>query len=177
MALSKPQKKAIINEITDLLQTSKMTVAVNYQGTKVKSLQELRRKSKETNTTIKVVKNRLVIKAINSSETHKNIDTKLFNGQLLYAFNSEDEVAPAQVLAEFSKIHPNIQFIGAISAEGKLLDADKVKALASLPSKNILIAQVIDTLTSPLNETTNALSGNLHSLLDGVRDKASATSN
>jgi large subunit ribosomal protein L10 len=92
---------------------------------------------------------------------------------LLYAFNSEDEVAPAQILADFAKTQPTIEFVGAISAEGKLLSADEVKALATLPSKNELIAQVVATLLSPVNDVTNGLSGNLHALLDGIEAKAS----
>jgi large subunit ribosomal protein L10 len=91
---------------------------------------------------------------------------------LLYAFNSEDEVAPAQVLADFAKTEPSIQFVGAISAEGKFLPADEVKALAALPSKPELIAQVLATLTSPVNDVMNGLAGNLHALLDGVEAKA-----
>jgi large subunit ribosomal protein L10 len=75
------------------------------------------------------------------------------------------------VLADFAKVNPSIEFVGAISAEGKLLAADEVKALATLPSKENLIAQVVATLLSPVNDVTNALSGNLHALLDGVEAK------
>jgi large subunit ribosomal protein L10 len=64
--------------------------------------------------------------------------------------------------------------VGAISAEGKFLSADEVKALATLPSKDQLIGQVVNMLFSPLNDVTNALSGNLHALLDGIADKATA---
>jgi large subunit ribosomal protein L10 len=93
---------------------------------------------------------------------------------LLYAFNGEDEVAPAQILAKFAKENPSIEFVGAISAEGKLLSAEEVKALATLPSKAQLIAEVVATLLSPVHDVTNALSGNLHALLDGVEVKATA---
>jgi len=116
----------------------------------------------------------LAIKALQSVDALKDIETGALNGQLLYAFNSEDEVAPAQALATFAKQNPTIEFVGAISAEGKFLSADDVKALATLPSKENLIAQVVATLLSPVNDVTNALSGNLHALLDGVADKASA---
>ena len=102
----------------------------------------------------------------------QHVDTSALTGQLLYAFNSEDEVAPAKALADFAKTNPSIQFVGAITAEGTFISADDVKALASLPSKNELIAQVIATLQSPVNDVMNALSGNLHALLDGVEAKA-----
>lgn len=174
MALTKQQKQSVVDEVTSLLNSSKLTVCTNYQGTGVKALQELRRSAKENGTTVRVIKNRLVIKAIKSNDKLKNIDTNELKGQILYAFNSDDGVAPAQVLANFAKQNPSLQFVGAITHEGKFLNADEVKSLASLPSKNDLLAQIIATLISPLNDTTNALSGNLHSLLDGIKTKASA---
>lgn len=174
MALTKQQKQSVVDEVTSLLNSSKLTVCTNYQGTGVKALQELRRSAKENGTTVRVIKNRLVIKAIKSNDKLKNIDTNELKGQILYAFNSDDGVAPAQVLANFAKQNPSLQFVGAITHEGKFLNADEVKSLASLPGKNDLLAQIIATLISPLNDTTNALSGNLHSLLDGIKTKASA---
>lgn len=174
MALTKEQKQSVIDEITTLLSESKLTVAAAYNGTGVKALQELRRNAKANGTTVKVIKNRLVIKAAQDSDKLKDVDVSALKGQLLYAFNGEDEVAPAKTLAEFAKKNPSIQFVGAISADGNFLPAEDVQSLAKLPSKNDLIAQVVATLTSPLNDVTSGLSGNLHALLDGVEAKASA---
>lgn len=171
MALTKVKKNEVVKEVSDLLASSKMTVVAAYQGTPVKALQNLRKTGRENGTEVKVVKNRLVIKAIESTDNAKDIDTSVLHGMLLYAFNSEDEVAPAQTLANFAKTQPTIEFVGAISADGKFLNADEVKALATLPSKDELIAQVVATLLSPVNDITNALSGNLHALLDGVEAK------
>lgn len=174
MALTKEQKHEQVAEVAQLLNASKMTVVAKYQGTTVKAMQELRRSAKDSGTQVKVVKNRLVIKALQANDTLKGVDTSHLEGMLLYAFNSEDEVAPAQSLNAFAKSNPSLQFVGAITAEGKLLTADEVKDLAGLPSKNDLIAQVVATLTSPLNDVVSGLSGNLHALLDGVEAKASA---
>lgn len=174
MALTKDKKNEVVGEIATLLADSKMTVVAKYQGTTVKAIQELRRKARDNGTKVKVVKNRLVIKAVQQTETLKDVDTSALEGMLLYAFNDADEVAPAQSLHEFAKKNPTIEFVGAISAQGEFLDANQVKALADLPSKDMLIAQVIATLASPVNDVTNALSGNLHALLDGVADKATA---
>jgi large subunit ribosomal protein L10 len=174
MALTKEKKNEVVAEISQLLADSKMTVVAAYQGTPVKAMQALRRTGRDNGTNLKVVKNRLVIKAIQANDNLKSVDTSALNGMLLYAFNGNDEVAPAQTLANFAKTQPSIQFVGAISAEGKFLSADEVKALATLPSKNELIAQVVATLLSPVNDITNALSGNLHALLDGVEAKATA---
>lgn len=174
MALTKDKKNEVIAEVAELLASSKMTVVAAYQGTPVKAMQALRAKGRDNGTKLKVVKNRLVIQALKSQDNLKDVETSSLTGMLLYAFNSEDEVAPAQVLAEFAKTQPTLEFVGAISSEGKLLTADEVKALAMLPSKNELIAQVIATLLSPVHDVTNALSGNLHALLDGVEAKAAA---
>jgi large subunit ribosomal protein L10 len=174
MALTKDKKNEVVKEVSDLLTSSKMTVVAKYQGTTVKALQQLRRDSRDNGTKVKVVKNRLVIQALKSVDALKDVETTDLQGMLLYAFNSEDEVAPAQILAQFAKANPTIEFVGAISSEGKLLSADEVKALATLPSKAQLIAEVVATLLSPVHDVTNALSGNLHALLDGVEAKASA---
>lgn len=174
MALLKSKKNEVVSEVTELLSNSKMTVVTAYQGTTVKALQELRREARANGTTLKVVKNRLVIKAIQANEKLKDVDTSSLNGMLLYAFNSEDEVAPAQTLATFAKKQPTLQFVGAISADGVFMTADEVKALATLPSKAQLIAQVVATLQSPLNDVVSGLSGNLHALLDGIEAKATS---
>jgi large subunit ribosomal protein L10 len=173
MALSKDKKAQLVDEVTNLLGESKMTVMVKYQGTSVKSMQQLRKQARENGTKVKVVKNRLFKKAMENNDAFKSLDASALEGQLLYAFNSQDEVAPAQSLNAFAKTNPNIEFVGAISAEGKFLTSDEVKALAVLPSKNELIAQVVATLSSPLNDVMSGLSGNLHALLDGIEAKAS----
>ena len=174
MAISRDKKNTLVAEISELLADSKMTVFARYQGLSVADIQDLRRKAREANVTIKVVKNRLVRVATEGIDTYKDIDTSDLQGQLLYAFSSDDEVAPAQVLNEFAKAHPALEFAGAFSGEGANLSADDVKALAGLPSKQQLISEVVAQLLSPVHDVTNALSGNLHALLDGVEAKANA---
>lgn len=172
MALTKDKKHAVVQEVADALGASKMTVVAKYQGIGVKDLQQLRRDARGNNTKVQVVKNRLVKQALQDVDNLKDVDTAQLTGQLLYAFNPDDEVAPAQVLAAFAKTNQALEFVGAITAEGKFLGADEVKALATLPSKENLIAQVIATLQAPLNDTVSGLSGNLHALLDGIEAKA-----
>lgn len=171
MALTKAKKNEVVANVSELLAESKLTVVAEYKGTTVKAIQSLRKDAKENGTKVSVIKNRLVIKAIESSEKYKDIDVSALKGQLLYAFNADDEVAPAQVLNNFAKTNPSIQFVGAITPEGSFMSADEVKALAVLPSRSELIAQVVATLQSPVNDTMNALSGNLHALLDGIEAK------
>lgn len=174
MAISRDKKNALVAEMSEALAASKMTVFAHYKGLSVKDVQELRGKAREAGVTIKVVKNRLVRVALSSNYTYKNTDTSALNGQLIYAISSDDEVAPAQVLDTFAKTHPALQFAGAFSEEGRVLSVDEVKALAGLPSKEQLIGQVVSQLLSPVNDITNALSGNLHALLDGVEAKATS---
>jgi len=174
MAISRDKKNTLVAEMSDMLAASKMTVFAQYQGLSVAEVQELRAAAREAGVAIKVVKNRLVRVALASNDTYKNTDTTPLNGQLLYAISREDEVAPAQVLDKFAKTHPALQLMGAFSGEGNLLDANEVKALAGLPSKNQLIGQVVSQLLSPVNDITNALSGNLHALLDGIEAKATS---
>ncbi len=174
MAITKAKKTDLVAEVSDLLANSKLTVFAQYNGLSVADVQTLRRQAREAGVVIKVVKNRLVRVAMSQNDTYKNTDTALLTGQLLYAVSSQDEVAPAKVLDTFAKANPALQFVGAFGQEGEVIDAAGVKALASLPSKNELIGQVISTLLSPVSDVTNALSGNLHALLDGVVDKAAA---
>ena len=172
MALTKSEKQDVVQEVSDLLSTSKMTVIAKYQGTTVKALQQLRRDARGNGTKVKVVKNRLVIQALKGSEAFKDTDTSTLTGMLLYAFNGEDEVAAAQILNTFAKQNPSLEFVGAISADGQFVDAANVKALASLPGKNQLIAGLINTLNAPVNGVMSGLNGNLHGLLQGLEAKA-----
>ena len=174
MAISRDKKNALVSELTDLLTTSKLTTFAAYQGLTVADVQDLRRKARENGVTIKVVKNRLVRVTMQSIDTYKDTDTSALVGQLLYATSDSDEVAPAKVLDDFAKTHPALQLVGGFSAEGLALSTEDVKALAGLPSKEQLIAEVVATLLSPVHDVTNALSGNLHALLDGVEAKANA---
>jgi large subunit ribosomal protein L10 len=172
MAITRDKKNTLVAELSESLTASKMAVFAYYQGLNVADVQELRHAARAAGVTITIVKNRLVRVALESIETYKGIDTSGLTGQLLYAISDSDEVAPAQVLNTFAKTHPQLEFAGAFSGVGKLLTPDDVKALAGLPSKNQLIAEVVAQLLSPVHDITNALSGNLHNLLDCVSAKA-----
>lgn len=172
MAISRDKKQTLVAELTELMTSAKATAFAHYAGISVAELQELRKAAREAGVTIKVVKNRLVRVALSEIKTYKDTDTSSLTGQLIYAISAEDEVAPAQVLNDFAKTHPSLQLAGGISGEGLTLSAEDVKALAGLPSKNQLIAEVVAQLLSPVHDTVNALSGNLHGLLDGIEAKA-----
>lgn len=172
MAISKDKKQQLVADLNEILSDAKMTVFAKYQGLSVSELQELRHLARENNVKIKVVKNRLVRVAMGEIAVYKDTDTSALEGQLLYAISNDDEVAPAQVLAKFAKEHQALELKGAFSAEGKSLNEQEVVELSKLPSKDQLVGQVVNMLTGTVNDVTNALSGNLHALLDGVADKA-----
>ncbi len=174
MAISRDKKNELVAELTELLTSAKTTAFAQYQGLSVADIQGLRAAARENGVTIKVVKNRLVRVALAGVDAYKDIDTTSLSGQLLYAISAEDEVAPAKVLSEFAKTHEALAIVGGLSVDGGLLSADDVKALAALPSKSQLIAEVVAQLLSPVHDVTNALSGNLHALLDGVEAKATS---
>lgn len=174
MAISRDKKNELVAELTELLTNAKTTAFATYQGISVADIQKLRASARENGVTIKVVKNRLVRVALAGVDAYKDVDTTSLNGQLLYAVSAEDEVAPAKVLSEFAKTNDALVIAGGLSLEGGLLSADDVKALAALPSKSQLIAETIAQLLSPVHDVTNALSGNLHALLDGIEAKATS---
>lgn len=172
MAISRDKKEALVKEFIDVLNTSKMTVAAAYVGTSVSDMQKLRRAAREAGVGIKVLKNRLVKTSMKQTKAFEGTDASLLTGQLLYAYSTDDEVAPAQVIDKLSKEIPSLTLVAGFDNGGSILDTASVKALAGLPSKQQLIAEVVAQLLSPVHDVTNALSGNLHALLDGVEAKA-----
>ncbi len=172
MALTKEKKHEVVDAVSTLLNESKMTVVAAYQGTPVKAMQTLRKDAKAGGTTVKVVKNRLVMQALKQSDNLKEVDTSALQGMLLYAFNGEDEVAPAQALAQFAKTQPTLEFVGAITAEGQFLPAEDVKALASLPTKDQLRGQLVGLIAAPLSGFVNVMAGNVRGVLNVLNARA-----
>ncbi|MEI7674459.1 MAG: 50S ribosomal protein L10 [bacterium] len=177
MALTRQKKEDIVSTVSDLLAESKLTVVAKYTGTTVKNIQALRDQAEENDTNIKVIKNRLIIKALASNDKFKNIDTSEIKGQLLYAFNPRDEVAPAKDLATFAKLNPTIEFVGAISSDGLFISAEDVKALSQLPTKDQLRAQLVGTISAPLNGFVNVLAGNIRGVYNVLNARADAINN
>lgn len=172
MAISKDKKKTLVADLTALLDSSKMTVYARYQGLTVAEMQELRKAARESGVKIKVVKNRLVKVAMGEIAVYKDTDTTGLTGQLLYAVSDSDEVAPAKVLANFAKEHEALQITGAFNDAGAPLSEDEIKALAALPSKNELIAQVVAQLLSPVTDTVSGLSGGISGIVSGLEAHA-----
>lgn len=171
MPLTREKKEQVVTDIKELFSESKMTVIAKYQGTSVKDMQALRRLAKESGTRVMVAKNRLIIKALKGNDQYGDLNTDVLTGMLAYAFNSEDEVAPAQSLADFAKKQPTLEFVGAIAADGKWLTADEVKTLAQLPSKPQIIASVLALLHSPIRSVVSATNGGLAGIISALEAK------
>lgn len=159
MAISRDKKNTLVAELDELFKTSKGSAAAAYQGLSVADMQALRAEAREKGVTIKVVKNRLVRVVLAESETFKKADSSLLTGQLVYAFSADDEVVSAQVLANFSKTHPELKLIAGFDAMGTILDQASVTALANLPTKDQLKGQLLSVFTAPLSRFMSVANG------------------
>ncbi len=166
MALTRDNKVAVVIEVTNLLATSKMTVVANYQGTSVNKMQMIRKIGKENGTVIKVVKNRLFIKALKNIEQMTDSNVSELNQMLLYAFNNEDEIIPAKTILQAITLSPTIKFIGAYTPNGDFINADDVTQIANLPSKDQLKGMLVGTISAPLNSFVGVLNANLRSVIN-----------
>ena len=176
MALHRSKKNVIVDEVSRSIIDSKLTVIAEYQGTPVKALQKLRKEAKDSNSSVKVIKNRLVVKALKNNEIFKNIDTKFINGMLLYVFNNDDEVAGAQAVAKFAKLQPSLKIIGAISNKGEFINQEDANVIALLPTKDQLRGQLVGTLSAPLTGFVGVVSGNIRSIFNVLSARADSIS-
>lgn len=175
MAISRETKERQVAEFSDMLSAAKMTVFAQYSGISVAELQELRRSARESGVTIKVVKNRLVRVALEQNESYKKADTGALTGQLLYATSSEDEVAPAQVLAQFGKTHDQLKLAGGFDPSGTVLDQAAVKALADLPTKDQLRGMLVSTIAAPLTKVLGVVNGAQRGFVQVISQQAEKT--
>lgn len=172
MALHRDKKNQIFNEVSATITESKMTVVAEYKGTPVKAMQQFRRDARDSNTTAKVIKNRLFIKALQANPSFKDIDTGFLNGMLLYVFNNEDELAGAQAIARFAKTQPTLEIIGAFTNKGEFISREDANAMALLPPRDQLRGQLVGILAAPLSSFVGVLSGNIRSLFNVLNARA-----
>ena len=171
MAISKDKKNTLVADLTELLSNAKLTAYANYQGLSVADLEDLRKMAREQGVKIKIVKNRLVKVAMNEIAVYKDTDTTHLIGQLVYAISDSDEIAPAKVLAEFGKTHKALKLVGGFSDMGRMIGTTEITALAALPSKNELVAQVVMQLLSPVNDSVSGLAGGISGIISGLEAK------
>ena len=129
---------------------------VDYRGLTVKEMQELRGSVRDTGGEIKVYKNSLTEIAIRELAL-PSMDEYL-DGPTAFVFIAGDPVAPAKALATFAKAHQALELKGGF-VQSQIVDAAGVKAIATLPSREELIAKLLGTMQNPLTGTVRVLSG------------------
>lgn len=168
------KKRAVVAEIKDQLTTSKGAVLTSYKGLTVAVDTELRRELRANGVTYHVVKNtmtRLAAKDAGLEELTPHLE-----GTTGLAFSKEDPVAPAKVICGFMKKNKledaGILTVKAGLVEGKVITDKDVKALADLPSKEVLIAKLLGSMNAPIANTVGVLSAvirNFVYVVDAVR--------
>ena len=153
MSLNRSEKQAVIEDVTALAAKAQTLVLAEYRGITVAAMTDLRVKARAAGVTISVLKNTLARRAVAGSAFEVAGDQ--MTGPLIYGF-SEDAVAAAKVMAEFSKINDKLVLRSCVYA-GKSLDVDGVKQLASIPSKEVLLAQLLGFMQSPVSRTARVL--------------------
>ncbi|MBF0424711.1 MAG: 50S ribosomal protein L10 [Magnetococcales bacterium] len=144
--MNREEKSQVIDEVRATLGRSKVVVVAHYRGMTVDEMTALRRKFRESGSEYRVVKNTLAKRAAQGTP-FEGLGS-LLTGPTSLA-TSADPVAPAKVLDEFVKDHPNLQIIGAV-LDGKILKAEEVVALAKLPSREVLLARMLGALNAPI---------------------------
>ena len=138
-------KQKITEDLHERLAKSVIIVLTDYKGLDVTSINDLRRKLREANIEYQVVKNTLLVRAAEDTEAAALKDH--FKGPSAIAISYDDPVAPAKVLTQFAKDNNKLEIkVGVLN--GKVLDAQAIKALATLPSREVLLAHFLSTLNA-----------------------------
>ena len=153
MSLNRSEKQAVIDEVTGLAAKAQTLVMAEYRGITVADMTRLRSQARGNGVTLSVLKNTLARRAVAGSAFEVLSDQ--MTGPLIYGF-SVDAVAAAKVVADFAKINDKLVIRGGAFA-GKTLDVNGVKQLASIPSKEVLLAQICGLLMSPISRTAVVL--------------------
>ncbi|MCZ2103266.1 MAG: 50S ribosomal protein L10 [Burkholderiales bacterium] len=153
MSLNRSEKEAVINDVTGLAAKAQTLVIAEYRGITVADMTKLRASARSQGVSLSVLKNTLARRAVNGS--HFEVLADQMTGPLIYGF-SEDAVAAAKVVADFAKTNDKLVIRGGAFA-GKTLDVNGVKELASIPSKEVLLAQLCGLLMSPISRTAVVL--------------------
>ena len=147
MSLNRNEKEAVIAEVSAQAGKAQTLALAEYRGLTVAQMDQLRRNARSQGVYLHVLKNTLARRAV--AGTPFEVAAESMSGPLIYGF-SEDAVAAAKVIAEFAKTNDKL-VIKAGAYAGKILDADGVKSLAAIPSKEVLLAQICGLLNTPIS--------------------------
>lgn len=161
MPLSREQKAELLNDLVDKFSKAKSVSFSDYRGLSVNEMQELRGKLREKGMEYKVAKKTLFRLACKEAGI-KEIPDEALEGPIGAAFSYEDEVAPFRVISVCSKEWESLQLLGGIM-EGNGIGVNSAKELASLPSKEELLAKLVGSMKAPIS--------GFHGVLHGVMRK------
>ena len=153
MSLNRNEKAAVIEGVSAQAAKSQTLAIAEYRGLTVESLNKLRVDARSKGVYLHVLKNTLARRAV--AGTPFEVASESMVGPLIYGF-SEDAVAAAKVIADFAKGNDKL-VLKAGAYAGKALDAEGLKALASVPSKEVLLSQIAGLLKSPVQRTAAVL--------------------
>jgi large subunit ribosomal protein L10 len=166
MPKTKLQKGQILRDLSEKVKKAKSVIFTKFNKLGVVENENLRSELKKEGSEYYVAKKTLMGLAFKDSNI-EGLDIKNFEGQIAAVFGYTDEVAPARVVDKFKKgleEKEKIEFIGGI-LENKFISAEKVTALANLPSRENLYAKLVGTINAPISGFVNALAGNLKNLV------------
>ena len=153
MSLNRSEKQAVIDEVNGVAAKAQTLVIAEYRGITVADTTKLRSAARSNGVSLSVLKNTLARRAVAGSAFDVVADQ--MTGPLIYGF-SVDAVAAAKVVADFAKTNDKL-VIRAGAFAGKALDVNGVKQLANIPSKEVLLAQLVGLLQSPISRTARVL--------------------
>jgi len=171
MPLSRSQKENLVTSYESGVATAPHAFVLGYQGISVPKVTELREKIRQTGGTYVVVKNRLVLRAIEGTALEDLKDQ--FQGPTAVVYADEEPVALAKVLTDFQKDVPVIEFRGGL-LNGQPVGADQIKEIANLPSREELIAKLLFLLQSPITRFVcglGAITQQFVTVLDQIRQE------
>lgn len=148
------EKQAVIDEIKGKLEKAKSAVVIDYIGITVAEADAMRKKLREANVDYTVYKNTLVNRAIQGTE-YEGLK-EVLSGPSAFAFSYDDAVAPARVISGIIKEYKKMEFKAGV-IEGKFYDAEGVKAIAALPSRDELLAKFMGSIQSPVSKFVRTL--------------------
>lgn len=161
--LTKKQKQELVNDLAARLKEAKSAVFVDFKGLNVKDTTELKRALRKAQVEYEVVRKTLLDIALKQAGV-EGAEARKLEGQIAVSFSAVDEVTPAKIIDTFAKKNENVKMVGGV-LESKIMDAAQVKALAKVPSKEELLAQLVGTLNAPVSGFVNVLAGNIRGLV------------
>lgn len=154
MTLRLDGKKAIVAEVADAAKQATSVIAAQYSGLTVSQLTELRKKAREAGVYMKIVRNTLARRAFEGTQ-FACMDSALI-GPLVLAFSKDEPGAAARVFKDYVKKWDKLE-VRALSIDGQLLPGSDLNRLASLPTRNEAIAQLMSVMLAPISKFVRTL--------------------